>query len=69
MVTKGNPGWRGALGVLVAVMRLFPVITIALYGIDQMDEENRKTLLPALNKLLRNCQYPAKRMQLSRLNI
>jgi NACHT domain len=45
------PDWLGALDVLVAVTQLFPSITMILDGIDEMDEENRKTFLSAVNRL------------------
>jgi hypothetical protein len=46
-----TPDWRGAFDVLVAVMRLFPAVTLILDGIDEVDEDNRKALFSAINRL------------------
>lgn len=46
-----TPDWRGAVDVLVAVIRLFPAVTLILDGIDEVDEDNRKALFFALNRL------------------
>jgi hypothetical protein len=49
-----SPDWLGAIDVLVAVMRLFPAVAVILDGIDEMDEDNRKALFSALNKMGKN---------------
>jgi hypothetical protein len=49
-----NPDWLGAIDLFTAAMRHFPAVTLILDGIDEMDEDNRKALFSALNKLGNN---------------